>query len=83
MDEYCNFYSMYYNVSSWEDILYPFGSVSEGLEIGEQISVKYLETEKSFEDCEYEYDGVEELFCANQYLNETYEDFLVGIYLEN
>ena len=55
IDEYCNFYSMYFNVSrQWEDILYLFETVSEGLEIGDQISVRYLETEKSFEDCEYE-----------------------------
>jgi len=83
IDEYCNYYSMYYNADPWWDIVYTFDSVSEGLEIGEQISVKYLETEKSFEDCEYEYDGVEKMFCANQFLNETYDDFLVGIYLEN
>ena len=83
IDEYCNFYSMYYNNEDWFYLLRNFETVSTTiLEIGDQITVRYLETEMVYEDCKYEYNGVEKLFCANQYLNETYEDFLVGVYIE-
>ncbi len=79
---YCNLYNMYYNTESYVEVLHSFEETIEELGIGDQIAIRYLETDKAFKACKYEYDGVEKIFCANQYLNETYEGFLVGIYIE-
>ena len=83
VDEYCNFYSMYYDRTDWSSLLREFDVVAkEILEIGNQITVRYMETDKGFEDCKYEATSVESLFCANEYLNEEFEDYIVGVYIE-
>ena len=82
LEDYCEFYKMYYNARGYSEILYSFETVVYDLEVSKQISVWYLESEKSFEECKYDYEDHRKIFCANQYLNETYEDFLVGIYIE-
>lgn len=79
--EFCNPYKMFYSdfpakiLSSFEDVV-------EKLEIGSQFTVRYLESQKSFEDCKYDSEYVDKIFCANQNLNEIYSDFVVGIYIE-
>ncbi len=79
--EYCNPYSMYYNDYP-SKVLTTFEEVVKKLEVGSQFSVRYLESEKTFAECQYNYDDVQKIFCANQYLNETYDgEYLVGIYV--
>lgn len=79
--KYCNLYNMYYSDYPAK-ILYSFSYIVGRLQIGDQFSVIYLDTEKTFEECRYDYNDVQKIFCANEYLNETYDDFLVGIYIE-
>jgi len=79
--KYCDFLRLFYNSSSAE-VVETFSFVTEKLEIGDQFSVKYLETQKEFVDCKYEYTEFEKILCANQLLNETYDNYLVGIYIE-
>ena len=82
MREYCNFYKMFFNSTNYNGILYSFEELLEELNIGEQISVRYLESDKTYDACRYDTTSIHKVFCANQYLNEIYEDFLVGVYLE-
>jgi len=80
--EKCNIYKMYYPEDNYGELINDFEDVVDMLEIGDQFSVRYLETEKSFEDCRPAYDDVQKVFCANQYLNEIYDEYLVGIYID-
>ncbi len=79
--EYCNPYNMFYNDYP-SKIIVSFEDLIEKLKIGDQFSVRYLESSKTFEECRYDYDDYQKILCANEYLNEMYEDeFLVGIYV--
>ena len=78
---YCNSYSMFYT-NGYISILQSFDDVVSKLETGDQFSVTYLETDLSFEDCKYEYEYSQKIMCSIQSLNETYDSYMVGIYIE-
>jgi hypothetical protein len=79
--DYCNPFVMFYNDCP-ANVIHTFEEVVEELTVGDQFSVRFLETQKSFEDCKYNVDYIGKIFCANQNLNETYDNYLVGIYIE-
>lgn len=80
-DTYCNEYEMFFDLNS----PYTFETFDEfvsNIQIGDQFTVTYLETDKTFDECKYEYSGAEKLICAVENLNEIYDIYMVAIYIE-
>lgn len=80
-DTYCNLYSMFYTYG-YNNVLNSFDDVVSKLEVGDQFTVTYLETDKTFDECKYNYQYAEKLICAVENLNEVYDTYMVGIYIE-
>ena len=74
-------YGVYYDGDDYTKALFTFEELLEKIEIGDQISLRYLVSNKSYEECRYEYNNLQKIFCVNQYLNELYENFQVSIYI--
>ena len=79
--EYCNLHGMFHNSESGK-VLFSIEERIEMLTSGTQISVRHLDSAKTFANCQYEYDDVQTIFYTDQNLNEIYSVFFVGIYIE-
>ena len=80
-DIYCNEYEMFVSMYS-NNVSYSFDKLVSQLKAGQQFTVTYLETDKTFDECKYEYSGAEKLICAVENLNEVYDTYMVAIYIE-